>query len=96
MKLISYIIILVIVVFGTMFAMLNSKTVDFNYYFGNVTVALSLLLAISLFLGVLLGGGIGFIRVITLRLKIRRLRRKLKNAEQEVKNLRDIPIKDKN
>lgn len=96
MKLLSYIVILLLVIFGTMFAVLNANSVAFNYYLGQTHLALSLLLAISLFIGVLFGVCICSLRLMAQYFAIRRLRHQLKQVQQEVKNLRDIPIKDNN
>lgn len=94
MRVLSYIIILLLIIFGTMFAVLNANTVEFNYYLGRANLALSLLLVISLFIGVLFGACICSLRLMAQYFSIRRLRHQLKQVQQEVKNLRDIPIKD--
>lgn len=74
---------------------LNLEPVVFDYYFGKQELPLALLLMSVLVLGALLG------LVLTLGMywsassERRRLRRTLKLREQEIRNLRDIPIKDR-
>ena len=94
MKLFSYIIILLILIFGISFAVLNADPVTVNYYIGKEQLPLSLLLSLAF------GAGL-FIGIITmgftvLRMKVRtcRYKKKLKLAEKEIDNLRVIPVKD--
>jgi len=94
MRIFSTIIALAIVIIGITFAVLNSSSVSINYYFGSHTFSISLLLALTLGLGAFFG--ILLITPTLLRLKRgnHQLKRKIKRAEQEVDNLRSIPIKD--
>ncbi len=54
-RIISYIIIAIIIILGISFAIANDKPVDLHYYFGTVSVALSLLLVYCLGIGIILG-----------------------------------------
>jgi putative membrane protein len=94
MRIILYIILFIIILLGITFAYLNADAVAFNYYFGEKSIPLSLLLVCSLGIGLLLGFlvmGISWIKLKTINL---RLNKRLKCATQEVENLRSIPIKD--
>ena len=94
MRIISFIFILLLIIIGISFACLNADTVSFNYYIGERKIALSLLLMGSLLIGVVVSllGSIGpFVR---LQLENRRLSKRLNICEQEIANLRAIPIKD--
>jgi putative membrane protein len=95
MRVIGYIILLVIIVFGMTFATLNSELVTINYYFGKNTMALSLLLVIGFTFGCLVGMLAGLWLLIKASLRQHRLKQKLSLAEKEIQNLRAIPLQDK-
>ncbi|MEE8482232.1 MAG: LapA family protein [Acidiferrobacterales bacterium] len=96
MKRLQYIILTGIVFFvGLTFAFQNKQSVMLSYYFGwqwESPLSLMLILALAI------GTGIGYL--VTLRL-VMQARRELQQAkketrkiEQEVENLRSLPIKD--
>lgn len=78
------------------FAVLNAEVVTFNYYLGSITLPLSLLLAISLLCGTLLGA----LAMVGVTLRQRhensRLHKRMGLLETELKNLRELPVKDRN
>ena len=84
MRYIGYIIILILIVLGVSFAVLNATPVNVNYYADSRTLPLSLLLAICFGVGVLLGILVMFMRVMRLRFENRILSRKLRKAEQQL------------
>jgi putative membrane protein len=94
-RIISYFFLLVIVLFGMTFATLNSESVTINYYLGQSTLPLSLLLVLVFALGCLIGMFVGFWLLIKAKLLNYRLRQRLTLAEKEVDNLRAIPLQDK-
>lgn len=94
MRVISYLFILILILFGVSFASLNAAPVVFNYYFGVGKVPLSLLLAYSLIVGIFIGMLLGLSWYYRQKNTNRRLTQRLKLAEQEVSNLRAIPLKD--
>lgn len=55
MRIFSYFILFVVVVFGFTFACLNSSAVTLHYYLGEADLPLSLLLVLTLLLGIILG-----------------------------------------
>ncbi len=93
MKYIAYFFWFLIIVIGITFASLNSHTVTFNYYIGISTIHLPVLLLIALILGVLLGVIAMLSVVIRAKHASRQLKQRIKDTEQEVNNLRNIPIK---
>ena len=95
MRIISYFFLLVIVLFGMTFATLNSESVTINYYLGQSTLPLSLLLVLVFAFGCLIGMLVGFWLLIKSKLLNYRLRQRLNLAEKEVDNLRAIPLQDK-
>lgn len=95
MRIISYFFLLVIVLFGMTFATLNSESVTINYYLGQSTLPLSLLLVIVFAFGCLIGMIVGFWLLMKAKLLNYRLRQRLSLAEREIENLRAIPLQDK-
>lgn len=55
MKILGLLASLLVLLLGISFAVLNASPVSFHYYFGDVTLPLSLLLVITLIIGVCLG-----------------------------------------
>ena len=95
MRIISYFLLLIIVLFGMTFATLNSESVTINYYLGQSTLPLSLLLVLVFALGCLIGIMVGFWLLIKAKLHNYRLRQRLHLADKEIENLRAIPLQDK-
>ena len=60
MRIVSYFFLLIIVLFGMTFATLNSESVTINYYLGQSTLPLSLLLVLVFAFGCLIGMVVGF------------------------------------
>lgn len=94
MRIITYLVVLILILIGITFAALNASPVLINYYVGTSKVPLSLLLVLSLILGIFLGMLISLLPYLRVHNKNRRLRQRLKIVEQELTNLRAIPLKD--
>ncbi|GAB4392206.1 MAG: LapA family protein [Gammaproteobacteria bacterium] len=94
MRILTYILLLILMVFGVTFAFLNAQPVEVNYYLATRHIPLSLLLVWVLGSGMLLG----FLACFPMYLKQRRstskLKKRLKLVEKEIANLRAIPLKD--
>ncbi len=95
MRIISYILLLLIILFGITFAALNSDSVTINYYIGRSVLPLSLLLVLVFAFGCLIGIVAGLWLLIKAKIRNRRLRQRLQLAEKEIENLRAIPLQDK-
>ncbi len=95
MRIFTYILILVILIFGILFATLNSEAVTVDYYFSQSSLPLSLVLVISFALGALFGMLVGFWLLLRAKMKYYRLKQRLTMCEREVENLRAIPLQDK-
>ena len=94
MKIFNYAIILCIIILGITFSILNAEPVVLHYYVGNRQLPLSLLLVCGFVLGLMCGMLIMSIKLMRAKAKTRSIRKKLKLAEQEVVNLRVIPVQD--
>lgn len=95
MRIISYIFLFIILLFGMTFAALNSESVTVNYYLGQSSLPLSLLLVLVFAAGCLIGMIVGIWLLIKSKMINYRIRQKLALAEKEIENLRAIPLQDK-
>lgn len=96
MKRIVYIILGILVVLaGIAFAVQNQQAVDLNYYFGlKWSGPLSLALLTSLAIGVVAGYIASLRMVVRMQRQLVQARKEIRQIEQEVINLRALPIKD--
>ncbi len=94
-RIIFLVVFLFVSVIGLSFALLNVEMVKLNYYFGTITAPLSIVVAVSLAVGALLGVLASMGMALGLKRETIRLRHNLKIAEKELENLRSLPLKDK-
>ncbi len=94
MRIFSYLILLLLLFIGVTFACLNADPVSVHYYLGDATLPLSLLLILVLGVGILLGLFAGFVMFLKQKKITKQLKNRIKIVEQEVENLRAIPLKD--
>lgn len=94
MKIVYLFLLLVLIVFGIVFAVLNAEPVQLNYYFGSKQLALSLVLVLAMMLGAILGLAACAGMILSNRREVARLKKAAALAEKEVANLRAIPIRD--
>lgn len=94
-RIINLITFLVVLTIGLAFAVLNAEPVEIDYYFGSWRLSLSLVIVFSLLIGVLAGviASLGF--VFRLKREISALRKSGKLADEELANLRALPVRDK-
>lgn len=85
--------LLLLAVIGSVLAYLNADGVTFNFYFSSIELPLAVLLFLALTAGALAGVLVSLGMVWHYRRERKRLSQRLKVCEQEIKNLRDIPIK---
>ena len=95
MRIFKLAFILIVMILGASFAVLNADPVLFNYYLGSRDLPLSLILIAALGAGVL----IGVVATIGMVLEVKRenlsLKRRSRLINEEVQNLRSIPLKDR-
>ncbi|MDF1646684.1 MAG: LapA family protein [Legionellaceae bacterium] len=94
MRLIMMIFYLCLILLGVIFAALNATSATLNLYFKTLSMPISVLMLVSFSLGILMGGLIFLGRYWYRRGKYRQLNTQLKMMEKEIKNLREIPLKD--
>ena len=96
MKRIFYTIVIAVTLFvGITFAFKNQQVVELRYYFGlEWSGLLSLALLTTLALGVAVGYLASLRMVIRMQRQLVQARKEVRQIEQEVANLRALPIKD--
>jgi putative membrane protein len=94
MRIIRWAIILLIILLGISFASLNAEKVTVHYYLGVSNIPVSLLVVITLVIGILIGFFAGLIFYFKAKRANSRLKKRMKMAEKEIANLRAIPLKD--
>lgn len=96
MKLLKLLVLILVIFLGVSFASLNANQVTINLYIGTYNLHLSLLLLITLGIGMILGFLSMMASYLRLKTENYKIRNKAKWAEKEVSNLRNVPIKDVN
>ena len=94
MRLLTTIFYLILIILGVSFAALNAGSIEVSLYFTKLTMPLSILLALMLGIGILIGFLLFLYRYWRLKIDYRKLKNQLKLTESEIKNLRSIPLKD--
>ncbi|MCF6219344.1 MAG: LapA family protein [Gammaproteobacteria bacterium] len=93
-RIILWLFIILVVIFGISFSVLNAELVTLDYYFSKIEVPLSIVVVTSLAFGILLGIATSILISLKNRRELSRLRKKLKNKELEISNMRAIPVQD--
>ena len=94
MRIVFIILGIALALLALSFSVVNSHTVQIDYFIGKTDIPLALLLAFTLIFGALIGVLAMTRTLMSLRLEIGRLRKTVKLSEKELTNLRAIPIKD--
>ena len=93
-RLVSFVLVFVLVLLGLAFAVGNAKPVEVNYFLATRELPLAMTLVLALVFGALIGLLFSLTMMVRLKRETLRLRRQVRLVEQEVINLRNIPIKD--
>jgi putative membrane protein len=94
MRVLKLVVIIIIMMLGASFAVLNAEPVRFNYYFDSTELPLSLIVTTALGTGVLLGILSGFGLVVGLKRQNVTLKRRSRLVNEEIRNLRNLPLKE--
>ena len=94
MRVIKLVLVLAIMLLGVAFAVQNADMVNIDYYFGVQELPLALVIIAALIAGAVLGVISCMGVMMRLRHEAGDLRRKQKLSQQEIDNLRALPIKD--
>lgn len=93
-RIVGFLFVLVVLIFGLSFGLLNADPVKVNYYFGSRELPLSFVLVVMLIVGALAGALAALGMVLRTKRELHRLRREIRVAEKELSNLRSLPLKD--
>lgn len=94
MRIVMTLFYLVIALLGVSFAALNASSVAVSFYFIKVSMPVSILIMLTLGVGIVTGFMIFLLRYYRLKSENRRLKNQLKITQREIKNLRTIPVTD--
>lgn len=94
MRVISLIFLFVLILLGITFAGLNAELVQLNYYIGQISLPVSMLVVFSIGVGLIIGLFLAIMVYFRLRRRNYKLNSKLRMIEKELENLRSIPLRD--
>lgn len=95
LRLVKFLFLLLVALAGAVFAYINPGEISVSYYFGELTLPLGILIFILLGTGVLIGVLGSLYNVIGIHRENTRLRRQASLAQQEINNLRTMPLQDR-
>jgi putative membrane protein len=93
LRLFGYLLLVILIVLGLSFAVLNAEPVSLNYYFGSSDVPLSMIVVLSLAAGALIGLLVSMGTILRLRQQRAKLRKQLQRAERAADQLSVLPAK---
>jgi len=94
-RLLATIVALFFIAAGLSFASLNSEPVELKYYLGATQAPLALVIVLTLAVGAVLGVLASLGIILNQKRRIGKLQRTVSVHEKEIRNLREIPIKDR-
>lgn len=96
MSYIVYLIVfLLVLALGLSFAILNAEPVVLDYYFGSQHLSLSLVVLITLTVGVFTGIVVSLAIILKLKREVSRLRKANQALETDLASLRALPVREK-
>lgn len=91
LKLVKFVLAVLFLILGAAFAVLNDQPVELDLYFFLASLPLSLVLLLSMGIGIVLGAIVSTFYFMRLRKENADLRRQTNMARREARNLRKIP-----
>ncbi len=93
-KFVVLFMVLLMSAFGMSFALLNAAPVALDFFLGKIELPVSVLVVVSMIIGALLTLVMAAVSGIRHRRQLGRLKRMLRDSENEVRELRRLPLKD--
>lgn len=90
-RLLTVLLLALVFAIGASLGYFNAERVTFHYLFGAVEVRVAVLIVVSFLTAAALTLALCGIRILGLHRDLRRLRKQLRDAETELKNLRNLP-----
>jgi len=95
MRIVYLVLAILVLLIGIAFAFQNRQVVELNYYFGlKWSGPLSLVLLTTFAFGIVAGYLASLRTVVRMQRQLVQARKEIRQIEQEVINLRSLPIKD--
>lgn len=94
MRIIRIIFYIILIILAISFAALNASSVQINLYLTTIKLPISVLMVLMIAVGLLLGFILSLPKYWKCKLDGLKTRNQLKITEKEIKNLRDIPLKN--
>lgn len=94
-KLLKFLLLLAVAALGAAFAYINPDLVHVYFYFGEIGLPLGMLIFLLIGVGMLAGALASMSWFIRLKRENAHLRRLFELANQEINNLRTIPLRDR-
>ncbi len=91
LRLFGFILLIILIVLGLSFAVLNAEPVPLNFYFGSRDIPLSLVVVLSLAAGAVIGVLVSMGMILRLKQQAAQLRRKLQRAQKAADQLSVLP-----
>ena len=92
--LVQLILLMLILIIAAAFAALNEQVISMNYFIGTMDTPLTFVIIVCFILGMLFSFLIIVGYIIRLRWQQRRMKQALQLKDQELNNLREMPLKD--
>ena len=87
-RLLGFLLLVILVLFGLSFAVLNSQPVALNFYFDTRDIPLSMIVVVSLAAGAVTGVLVSLGTIIRLKQQTGSLRRRLRSARKDADQAR--------
>jgi len=87
-RLLGFLLLVILVVLGLSFAVLNSQAVALNYYFGSRDIPLSMIVVVSLAAGAVTGVLVSLGTIVRLKQQAGSLQRRLRTAQRDADQAR--------
>lgn len=84
MRIFTYFIAIILIILGLSFALLNASPVKLNYYIGTASISLSLLLVLTVGLGILIGFIVSIGSLLKQKKKNYHLKSRIKQLESQI------------
>lgn len=89
------VLVVIVILIGVTFTTKNAQMVEFNYYFGiHWNAPLSFMLLTTFTIGIAFGMFASLAMLARMQRQLLQVRRESRQLEQEVNNLRALPIRD--
>lgn len=92
--LVQLLLLMLILIIAAAFAALNEQVISMNYFIGTMDTPLTFVIIVCFILGMLFSFLIIVTYIIRLRWQQRRMKQSLRLKDQELNNLRAMPVKD--